>query len=88
MLFHDRTRVGPIDLGNEISAAEDRAVTKSKPFSRKCHVDFTMSVLVLVKALYDLRFPMPYVSFLVATGEGNRLIITDDLMPRPFLLHS
>ena len=53
LLFHDRTQVGAIDLGNEIWAAEDRAVTKSKPFSWNCLVDVTKSVLVLGKAIYD-----------------------------------
>ena len=53
MLFHDRTRVGAIDLGNEILPAEDRAVTKSRHFSWNCLVDVTKSILVLGKAIYD-----------------------------------
>ena len=53
MLFHDQTRVGAIDLGNEIWAAENRAVAKSKPFSWNCLADVTKSVLVLGKAIYD-----------------------------------
>ena len=47
LLFHNRTRGWPIELGNDILAAEDRAATRSKPFSWNYLVDVTKSVLVL-----------------------------------------
>ena len=31
-------------------------------------------------------FSMPYVSSLMATGVGNRLIIADDLTSRPYII--
>ena len=53
LLFHDRKRVGSIHLGNEISAAIDRAAKKLKLYSWNCLVDVTKSVLALDKAIYD-----------------------------------
>ena len=52
LLFHDRTRVEAIDLGNEISAAVYKSVRKLKP-CWNCLVDVTKSVLVLGKAMCD-----------------------------------
>ena len=53
LLFHDQTRVGAIDLGNEISAAVGRTLRKLKPFSWNYLINVTKSVLVLGKAIYD-----------------------------------
>ena len=51
--FLNRTRVGVIDLGSEIWAAEDSMVTKSMPQSWNCLVDVTKSVPELDKAIHD-----------------------------------
>ena len=79
-LLSERSRVGAIHFGNEISGTVHRAVRKLKPFPWNCLIDVTKSVQsVLCKAICDQSIADAVRFFLV----GNRFILTDNLTSRP-----
>ena len=81
LLFHDRTRVRSIDLGNLGSGRQ--SCKEVEAFFEAVWLTSLIQFSYFANRYATSRLQMPCVSSLFVSGVSSRLIITDDLMPRP-----